>query len=57
MKKAAKHPPKQTMFGRKIKERLDSHVDKSSKLTYYLGLQLAKPERPAQTASSLTERE
>jgi putative DNA primase/helicase len=50
-------PAKQTMFGRKIKERLDSRVDKSSRLTYYLGLRLAKTERPAQNASSLPERE
>lgn len=37
---------KQTMFGRRIKERFDWRIDKSSRLTFYLGLRLEKPTEP-----------
>lgn len=45
---------KQTMFGRRMKERFDSRVDKSTRLTFYLGLRLVRPTQPEKMA---TERE
>jgi len=37
---------KQTMFGRRLKERLDWRIDKRTKVTFYLGIRLAEPEKP-----------
>jgi len=42
---------KQTMFGRRIKERFNSRVDKSTRLTFYLGLRLIRPAQPEKAAS------